>query len=159
VWPQTPRPAGLKNAGPWPIGLKNDVIDHVGPNNFQALPIPQFNPSPRCGRYQESTMTLTSRRTFVIHLAAASGAALACGSALAAPPKLEENDPKAVSLGYRHASAQVDAKRFPKHTATEKCNNCMAWLGKSSDPWGECDLTPDRLVNNGGWCSSYVKAG
>jgi hypothetical protein len=35
----------------------------------------------------------------------------------------------------------------------------MAWLGKAADPWAECDLTPDKLVNNGGWCSSYVKAG
>lgn len=90
---------------------------------------------------------------------AATGGVLACGQAAAAPKKIEESEPKAASLGYRHDAAQVDAKRFPKRTATEKCNNCMAWLGKPTDPWGECDLTADRLVSNGGWCSSYVKAG
>jgi len=103
-------------------------------------------------------MSASSRRTFIIHSAVA-GAALGCGrAAFAAPKKIEESEPKAASLGYKHDSAQVDAKRFPKHTAAEKCNNCMAWLGKPTDPWGECDLTADRLVSNGGWCSSYVKA-
>ena len=102
-------------------------------------------------------MSSTTRRIFVLHAAAGAGA-LACGHALAAPKKFEESEPKAASLGYKHDSAQVDKARFPKHSASEKCNNCMAWLGKSADPWAECDLTADRLVANGGWCSSYVKA-
>lgn len=101
-------------------------------------------------------MKTTNRRTFVLH-AVAAGGAFACGHATAAIKKIEESEPKAVSLGYKHDSAQVDAKRFPKHTAGEKCNNCMAWLGKPTDPWAECDLTADRLVSNTGWCSSYVK--
>ncbi len=103
-------------------------------------------------------MKSSNRRIFMFQVVA-SGATLACGSAHAGPKKIEESEPKAASLGYKHDSAQVDAKRFPKHTASEKCNNCMAWLGKAADPWSECDLTPDRLVSNGGWCSSYVKAG
>lgn len=103
-------------------------------------------------------MTTSSRRIFLIH-AAVGSAALCAGPAMAAPKKIEESDPKAASLGYKNDSAQVDAKRFPKHTASEKCNNCMAWLGKPADAWAECDLTPDKLVCNGGWCSSYVKAG
>ena len=86
-------------------------------------------------------MKPSNRRSFVLHVAAASGA-LACGRAMAAPKKFEESEAKAVC---------------PKHTASEKCNNCMAWLGKAADPWSECDLTADRLVANGGWCSSYVK--
>ncbi|MDH4391018.1 MAG: high-potential iron-sulfur protein [Aquabacterium sp.] len=101
-------------------------------------------------------MKPSNRRSFVIHLAAAGGA-IACGRAVAAPKKFEESEPKAVSLGYKHDSAQVDKARFPKHTAAEKCNNCMAWLGKAGDPWAECDLTADRMVATGGWCSSYVK--
>lgn len=100
-------------------------------------------------------MNTTNRRTFVM-LAVAAGGGLACGRAMAIQ-KIEESEPKAVSLGYKHDSTHVDAKRFPKHTAGEKCNNCMAWLGKSADPWAECDLTADRLVSNTGWCSSYVK--
>jgi hypothetical protein len=103
-------------------------------------------------------MKPSNRRVFMMHVVAG-GTALACSQAHAAPKKIEESEPKAASLGYKHDSAQVDGKRFPKHTAAEKCNNCMAWLGKPADPWAECDLTPDRLVSNGGWCSSYVKAG
>jgi len=101
-------------------------------------------------------MIPSSRRSFVIHMAAVSGA-LACGQALAASKRIEESEPKAVSLGYKHDAAQVDKARFPKRTASEKCFNCMAWLGKPADAWAECDLTADRLVANGGWCSSYVK--
>jgi hypothetical protein len=33
----------------------------------------------------------------------------------------------------------------------------MAWLGKPSDAWAECDLMVDKLVANAGWCSSFVK--
>jgi hypothetical protein len=33
----------------------------------------------------------------------------------------------------------------------------MAWLGKPSDAWAECDLMVDKLVSNTGWCSSFVK--
>lgn len=101
-------------------------------------------------------MKPSNRRSFVIHVAAAGGA-LACGHAMAAPKKFEESEAKAVSLGYKHDTAQVDKGRFPKHSPSEKCNNCMAWLGKPADAWAECDLTADRLVANGGWCSSYVK--
>ncbi len=101
-------------------------------------------------------MPSTTRRLFVLHVAAGAGA-MACSRAMAAPKKFEENEAKAMSLGYKHDSAQVEKARFPKHTPSEKCNNCMAWLGKPADPWAECDLTADRLVANGGWCSSYVK--
>ncbi len=103
-------------------------------------------------------MATNNRRQFIIHVAAGS-AVMACGRASAAPKKIEETEPKAASLGYKHDSSKVDAARFPKHTPAEKCNNCMAWLGGPTDPWGECDLTADRLVSNTGWCSSYVKAG
>jgi hypothetical protein len=90
---------------------------------------------------------------------AAGGAALACtGRAGATPKRVEESEPKAASLGYRHDTAKVDKARFPKHSPGEKCTNCMAWLGKPADAWAECDLMADRLVAAGGWCSSYVKA-
>ena len=103
-------------------------------------------------------MSSTNRRTFMLRVATG-GAALACaGHASATPKRIEENEPKAVSLGYRHESAKVDKAKFPKHGAAEKCSNCMAWLGKPTDAWAECDLMADRMVAAGGWCSSYVKA-
>ena len=101
-------------------------------------------------------MDKTSRRVFMIVAAAAT-----CGAAQAQGKlkRVEESEPKAASLGYRHDSAQVDRKRFPKHQAGERCVNCMAWLGSKTDAWAECDLMADRLVAGPGWCSSYVKAG
>jgi High potential iron-sulfur protein len=104
-------------------------------------------------------MKTSTRRIFMMQVIATGAATLASNPATAAAKKLEEADPKAVSLGYKHDSAQVDQKRFPKHTAAEKCANCMAFLGKPSDAWAECDLLTDRMVSVTGWCSSYVKAG
>ena len=101
-------------------------------------------------------MTHSTRRVFMMQVAV-STAALAGTQANAAVKKIEENEPKAASLGYRHDTKQVDEKRFPKHKATEHCAGCMAWLGKPNDAWAECDLMADRMVANGGWCSSYVK--
>jgi hypothetical protein len=102
-------------------------------------------------------MTTTTRRVFMMQVAVSSSAALAAAHANAAVKKIEENEPKAMSLGYRHNTAQVDAKRFPKHKASEQCSGCMAWLGKPTDAWAECDLLADRMVSNTGWCSSFVK--
>jgi hypothetical protein len=101
-------------------------------------------------------MSESSRRVFMMRVAAG-GTALASAMVSAAPKRVEESEPKAMSLGYRHDSAQVDKAKYPKHTPDQKCNNCVAWLGKPSDPTAECDLITDRLVSNGGWCSSYVK--
>lgn len=99
------------------------------------------------------------RRIFIAAVVAG-GAGLTCAQAVvAAPRKVDESEPKAASLGYRHDSNQVDKKRFPKHKAGERCNNCMAWLGTPKDAWAECDLMADRLVAAPGWCSSYVKIG
>lgn len=103
-------------------------------------------------------MNPSNRRTFMLSVAAG-GAALACtGPARAAPKRVEESEPKAISLGYRHDTAKVDRAKFPKHGASEKCSNCITWPGKPADAWAECDLMADRLVAAGGWCSSYVKA-
>jgi hypothetical protein len=90
-------------------------------------------------------MSATNRRTFMLRVAAGS-AALACtGPTGAALKQIEENEPKAMSLGYRHESAKVDKAKFPKHGAAEKCSNCMAWLGKPTQAWAECDLMADRI--------------
>jgi High potential iron-sulfur protein len=108
------------------------------------------------------TPVRSNRRTFILR-SVSTGAAL-CGGALSASAsaaekkRVEENEPRAATLGYRHDSASADKKRFPKHQASQKCNNCVAWLGKTADAWAECDLLGDRLVASPGWCSSYVKA-
>jgi len=101
--------------------------------------------------------TPTQRRNFIIHAALAAGALTCAGASRAAAKKIDENEPKAKSLGYRNDTTQVDRAKFPKHLPSEKCNGCMAWLGKTSDAWAECDLMADRTVAAAGWCSSYVK--
>lgn len=79
-------------------------------------------------------------------------------TAQASLKKVEENEPKATAIGYRHDSAKVDRARYPKHDVNQQCNNCLAWApAKPADEWGECDLMSDRLVNRNGWCSSYKK--
>ena len=102
-------------------------------------------------------MNQIKRRTFMLHAVAAGATLTGPGLALAAPTKVDEADPKAASLGYRNDSNQVDKTRFPTHSAGEKCSGCMAWLGKPSDAWAECDLMVNKLVANAGWCSSFVK--
>lgn len=105
-------------------------------------------------------MSQVSRRV-VLWVPAAVGlggpAALCAQSAL---KRVEEAEPKATAIGYRHDSAKVDKARYPKHDPAQRCHNCLAFApDKPSDEWGECDLMSDRLVNRNGWCSSYKKKG
>lgn len=70
--------------------------------------------------------------------------------------KAEENEPKALAVGYRHDTNKVDRARYPKHQPSQNCANCLAYApAKPTDEWGECDLMSDRLVHRNGWCSSY----
>jgi len=72
--------------------------------------------------------------------------------------RVEETEPKATAIGYKHDSAKVDRARYPKHNVDQRCHNCLAWApAKPADEWGECDLMSDRLVHRNGWCSSYKK--
>jgi High potential iron-sulfur protein len=99
-------------------------------------------------------MPACNRRVFLI--AAAAPAALAAGGAQASLKKVEENEPKALAVGYKHDTTKVDRARYPKHQPTQNCANCLAYApAKPTDEWGECDLMSDRLVHRDGWCSSY----
>lgn len=82
----------------------------------------------------------------------------------AAPPaaelvRLDESDGTAQALGYRHDAAQVDASRYGRYQAGQKCSNCSLYQAESGDPgWGACSIFPGKLVNGEGWCSAYVPA-
>ncbi len=98
-------------------------------------------------------MTDRKRRVFLI---AAVPACIAVSQALAALKKVEESEPKALAVGYKHDTTKVDRARYPKHQPTQNCANCLAYApAKPTDEWGECDLMSDRLVFKDGWCSSY----
>ena len=97
----------------------------------------------------------TTRRVFMMTVAA-TGAALATQSALA-QAKLDEKDPQAVALGYVADSSKVDAKKYPKHAASQLCNNCALWQSKPTDALGNCPLFAGKQVEAKGWCSAWAK--
>jgi High potential iron-sulfur protein len=101
---------------------------------------------------------MTTRRTFVIHTSAI-GAGLALGlnhSAFAQAAMLLETDTQAVALGYKADTTKVDAKKYPKHTATQNCKNCSLYQGKAADKAGGCPLFAGKQVAAAGWCSAWV---
>ena len=98
----------------------------------------------------------SNRRTFMIQIAAAGGAVVATGRTRA-QTKLEESDPQAVALGYKHDTTKVDKAKYPKHEATQKCSNCQLFQGKATDAWGPCALFGAKQVAGNGWCSAWVK--
>ena len=73
-------------------------------------------------------------------------------------PRLDESDPQAESLGYKHDAANVDKKKFPTYKPGETCSNCQLFQSKSDkDEWAPCPIFPGKQVNANGWCSSYMK--
>lgn len=99
----------------------------------------------------------SSRRTFL-----ASSIGLASSLALsrhtfADAAKVEESDPLAVSLGYKHDATLVDKAKQAKYMAGEDCANCQLFQGKPGDAWGPCPIFGGKQVDAKGWCSAYVK--
>ena len=102
-------------------------------------------------------MSLSNRRTFIIHTIAA-GSALGTTLAMAqAGPKLEEADPTAAALGYKQDATKVDAAKYPKRAATDNCAGCQLFQGKASDATGGCTLFAGKQVATKGWCSAWAK--
>jgi hypothetical protein len=101
-------------------------------------------------------MSLSNRRVFMMQVVAGTSALAAAGAATA-QARLEENDPQAVALGYKHDTTKVDRAKFPKHTNDQKCTNCQLYQGKATDAWGGCPLFGAKQVAGPGWCSAWVK--
>jgi hypothetical protein len=102
-------------------------------------------------------MKNSSRRVFMLQVAAGS-AVLAAGSAQAqAAPMVNEKDAQPMALGYVADTTKVDAKKFPKHAATQKCSNCSLYTGKADATSGPCGIFPGKAVAANGWCSAYAK--
>lgn len=78
--------------------------------------------------------------------------------AQATKPHLDEADPQAEKLGYKHDATKVDKKKFPTYKPGEACANCQLFQAKSAkDEWAPCPIYPGKQVNAKGWCSSYTK--
>ena len=51
----------------------------------------------------------------------------------------------------------VDAKKYPKHAATQTCTNCQLFQGTPKDALGGCPLFAGKQVAGPGWCSAWAK--
>ena len=103
----------------------------------------------------EFQVNLTNRRVFMMTLAA--GSSVLAATTARAQAMLDEKDPQAMALGYVADTKKVDAKKFPKHTADQHCNNCQLFQGKAGDAKGGCPLFAGKMVAGPGWCSAWVK--
>lgn len=104
----------------------------------------------------QQTRQPPARRHFIIQLAAC-GAALHAGRARA-QARVDEDSETAVSLGYKHDTAQVDAKKYPQHKPEQKCLNCSFWQGAQTDAWAGCSMFGRKQIAAGGWCVAWRKA-
>ncbi|MES2974253.1 MAG: high-potential iron-sulfur protein [Pseudomonadota bacterium] len=103
-------------------------------------------------------MKNTNRRVFLVQVAAGSSALAATQAmAQAAAPKVDEKDPQAAALGYAADTTKVDKKKFPKHSAEQKCSGCQLYTGKPKEAAGPCPLFAGKQVAANGWCSAWVK--
>ena len=98
-----------------------------------------------------------NRRTFVIH-SCLGAAALAASRAHAAdaPVKVDEKDPQAVAMQYKHDATKVDKAKAPKFAAGQACSNCQLYQG-GKEAWGACPIFGTKQVAAKGWCTAYVK--
>jgi hypothetical protein len=79
------------------------------------------------------------------------------GSATAAElPKLDESNPMAASLQYKHDATQAPRTDKPGTPAAEQvCANCQ--LGQGEGEWIGCSIFPGNRVSANGWCTAWVK--
>lgn len=102
-------------------------------------------------------MSSTNRRVFMLQVAAGSSALALANVAQAQAAMLSEKDAQAVALAYAADSTKVDAKKYPKHAATQLCSNCALYTGKAGEASGPCGIFPGKQVAAKGWCSAYAK--
>lgn len=101
---------------------------------------------------------MTNRRTFIFKtLPVVALAVTASRSAFADAAKLEETDPAAAALGYKHDATKVDAKKYPTYAAGHNCAGCQLFQGKAGAAWGPCGVMGGKQVDAKGWCVAYAK--
>ncbi|MEO6984256.1 MAG: high-potential iron-sulfur protein [Paralcaligenes sp.] len=99
----------------------------------------------------------SSRRTFLAAGVGLASSLALTGQVLAEAAKVDENDPMAQALGYKHDATLVDKAKQTKYVAGEDCGNCQLFQGKAGEQWGPCPIFSQKLVSVKGWCSAYAK--
>ena len=76
------------------------------------------------------------------------------------PARLDESDPAAQALGYRHDVADVDAGKYPRSAPVDgvqpNCRNCALFQAKGDEEWAGCPIFPGKDVNAAGWCNAWA---
>ena len=101
----------------------------------------------------------TSRRQFLaigVTVVAAAAVAPRLAHAQGALPQIDEADPTAAALGYKHDTTKVDVAKYPNHKPTQVCANCKLVQGADADAWRPCGIFPGKTVNAKGWCAAYA---
>lgn len=75
----------------------------------------------------------------------------------AQPKRVDENEPQAQALGYKHDAVNVDKAKFQKFQPDQHCSNCNFFKGKPGEAWAPCEVFSGREVNAKGWCSAWMK--
>ncbi|MBU6188915.1 MAG: high-potential iron-sulfur protein [Betaproteobacteria bacterium] len=71
-------------------------------------------------------------------------------------PLRPDEPPREPGGRFKANTAQVDQKKYPKHTAEQKCVNCQLYQSKSADS-GACAVFPGKLIAAAAWCNAYQK--
>ncbi len=104
-------------------------------------------------------ISTTSRTLATIPVVAVLGEP-AFGEQAGATAKLDETNPTAVALGYRHDANEVDVGRFAKRASEEGkkqfCDNCLHYKSSDEEGWGPCAIFPGFAVAAKGWCNVWV---
>ena len=100
---------------------------------------------------------MNSRRHFIITLVPAVAALGVAARAVAQPAKVDENDPVAKGIGYKHDASKIDAAKYPTYAKGKVCSTCALYQGKAGDAWGACPIVANKQVNANGWCTAWVK--
>jgi hypothetical protein len=74
-----------------------------------------------------------------------------------APKRVDESEPQAQALGYKHDAAKVDKAKFKNYQPGQTCANCNFFKSKAGAAWGPCDIFSSREVNAKGWCTAWAK--
>ena len=64
---------------------------------------------------------------------------------------------QAQALGYKADTTKVDTKKYPKHAAAQRCDNCALYQAKAGAAAGGCSLFAGKQVAAAGWCSAWAK--
>lgn len=102
---------------------------------------------------------MTTRRKFLYTLSAATLALTAVRTASAKAATVDESDPLAASLGYKHDATKVDSNKYPAYVAGRNCAGCLLYQARAADPWGACGAVGGKLVSAKGWCVAWAKKG